>query len=359
MISDQSEQAGEAKYGMPTMDTLQRPLKDLRLSVIDKCNFRCPYCMPKEVFGKDYPFLPHARLMSFDEMQKLARAFVALGVEKIRITGGEPLVRKNLEQLIESLARLKTPSGRDVSVSMTTNGVLLAARAQGLKDAGLERVTVSLDGLDDRVFRQMNDAGIGVKGVLDGIEAACKAGLAPVKVNTVVQKGLNDSQILPIADYFRHSGVTVRFIEYMDVGGAANWSSTSVLHSEQVRALINRRHALLPVPPQHASDTARYFRYADGGGEVGFISSVSQPFCGDCTRARISADGQLYTCLFASRSLDLRPMLGEHVAPEVLMARIANAWQRRDDQYSELRGEQYRNHGRKQYPTVRMSLVGG
>jgi cyclic pyranopterin phosphate synthase len=359
VISDQSEQAGPAQYGMHTVDTLQRPLKDLRLSVIDKCNFRCPYCMPKDVFGKDYPFLPHARLMSFDEMQKLARAFVALGVERIRITGGEPLLRKNIEHLIESLARLQTPAGRHVSVSMTTNGVLLAARAQALKNAGLERVTVSLDGLDDRVFRQMNDAGIGVRGVLNGIEAACKVGLAPVKVNTVVQKGLNDSQILPIADYFRHRGVTVRFIEYMDVGGASNWSSTSVLHSEQVLALIRQRHALLPLAAQHASDTARYFRYADGGGEVGFISSVSQPFCGDCTRARVSADGQLYTCLFASRSLDLRPMLGEHIAPAVLMAGIASAWQRRDDQYSELRGEQYRDHGRKKYPTVRMSLVGG
>lgn len=352
-------QSAHMKQALPTFDRLQRPLKDLRLSVIDKCNFRCPYCMPKEVFGKDYPFLQHAQLMSFDEMQKMARAFVGLGVDKIRITGGEPLLRKNIEYLIESLARLSTPDGRNVSVSMTTNGVLLAARAQGLKDAGLERVTVSLDSLDDRIFRQMNDVGIGVKGVLDGIASACQVGLAPVKVNTVVQKGLNDGQILPIAEYFRHSGVTVRFIEYMDVGGATHWRSDSVLPSEQVRALIEQQHVLLAEPVLRASDTARTYRYADGGGEVGFISSVSEPFCGDCSRARISADGRLFTCLFANRSLDLRPMLAEHVSPEALMTSIADAWERRDDQYSEWRGEQYREHGRKKYPTVRMSLVGG
>ena len=342
-----------------TLDTLRRPLKDLRLSVIDKCNFRCPYCMPKEVFGKDYPFLKHDQLLSFDEMQKMARAFVALGVEKIRITGGEPLLRKGIEQLVESLAKLSTPAGKNVSVSMTTNGVLLAAKAQSLKDAGLARVTVSLDSLDDGIFRQMNDVGIGVGRVLDGIAAACRVGLTPVKINTVVQNGLNDGQILPIADYFRHSGVTVRFIEFMDVGGAANWSNDSVLRSEQVRERIERRHALIEAPVARVSDTARYYRYADGAGEVGFISSVSAPFCGDCTRARVSADGQLFTCLFAKHSIDLRPYLGEQVSPAALQAAIAATWRAREDRYSELRGEQYRDHGRKKYPTVRMSLVGG
>ncbi|WP_047249896.1 GTP 3',8-cyclase MoaA [Chromobacterium subtsugae] len=354
-----SEQSAQDKSGMAVLDALRRPLLDLRLSVIDKCNFRCPYCMPKDVFGKDYAFLKHAQLLSFDEMRKMAGAFVALGVEKIRITGGEPLLRKDIERLIESLARLSTPAGKSVSVSMTTNGVLLGAKAQSLKDAGLERVTVSLDSLDDGIFRQMNDVGIGVGRVLDGIAAACRVGLAPVKINTVVQNGLNDGQILPIADYFRHSGVTVRFIEFMDVGGAANWSGASVLRSEQVRERIERRHALIAAPVERASDTARYFQYADGGGEVGFISSVSAPFCGDCSRARISADGQLFTCLFANRSLDLRPYLGEQVSPAALQTVIASAWRARDDRYSEWRGEQYREHGRKKYPTVRMSLVGG
>ncbi|MDN0073540.1 GTP 3',8-cyclase MoaA [Crenobacter sp. SG2303] len=352
----------EATYPhyVETLDSLQRPLKDLRLSVIDKCNFRCSYCMPKDVFTKDYPFLKHSQLMSFDEMLKLARGFVALGAEKIRITGGEPLLRKNIEHLIESLARLTTPSGKPVSISMTTNGTLLASKAQALKDAGLERVTVSLDSLDNDIFMRMNDVGVPVSVVLKGIEAAQRAGLSPVKVNTVVQKGVNDSQIMPIVNHFRHSGVTVRFIEYMDVGGANYWSNSGVMTSDLVRARIEQEHRLIAVAQERASDTAHCYRYADGAaGEVGFISSVSEPFCGDCTRARVSADGKLFMCLFATESLDLRPLLGENTAPEVLADTIRAAWRKRGDHYSELRDERYKDPAKKVYPTVRMSLVGG
>jgi len=315
--------------------------------------------MPKEVFTKDYQFLSSSQQMSFDEMLKLAKGFVSLGVEKIRITGGEPLLRKNVEKLIESLARLATPNGKDVSISLTTNGTLLASKARALKDAGLQRVTVSLDSLDNDIFMKMNDVGVPVKTVLEAIETAQAVGLSPVKVNTVVQKGVNESQILPIAEYFRNTGVIVRFIEYMDVGGAAHWSESGVLTSTAVRQRIEQAHSLLPAPQERGSDTAQRYLYADGAGEVGFISSVSEPFCGACSRARVSVDGKMFLCLFATDSVNLRPYLSEKYSPAELEAVIRSSWEKRGDRYSELREEHYANPGKKIYPTVRMSLVGG
>lgn len=340
-------------------DTLGRPLKDLRLSVIDQCNFRCTYCMPKETFTADYPFLTSASRLSFEQMIFIAKAFVMLGVEKIRITGGEPLLRKNLEALVERLAGLRTPGGKDVEIALTTNGSLLAAKARSLRDAGLQRVTVSLDSLDDATFQRMNDVGFPVARVLEGIEAAVAAGLAPVKINTVVERGVNDNQVLPIARYFRHTGITVRFIEFMDVGGAASWTRQNVLTSDDARGLIEQAFPLLPVSTQQANDTARLFRYADGAGSVGFVSSVSQPFCGNCTRARVSADGKMFTCLFATQGIDLKPWLGETLSPEDLAREIGVHWRRRDDRYSELRATLARAGRKKAYSTVRMSLVGG
>jgi GTP 3',8-cyclase len=342
-------------------DLLGRPLKDLRLSVIDQCNFRCTYCMPKDIYTKDYPFLDAAARLSFDQMVSMARAFVQLGVDKIRITGGEPLLRKDLEKLIERLARLDTPAGRPVEIALTTNGSLLAAKARVLKDAGLQRVTVSLDSLDDPIFKRMNDVGFPVAKVLAGIEAAQAVGLSPVKVNMVVQKGVNDSQIVPMARHFRNTGVTLRFIEFMDVGGIGAWSREHVVTSAQARGLIAREFPLEARANGKAAshDTASRFYYADGAGEIGFISSVSEPFCGTCTRARVSVDGKLFLCLFAKQGVDLRPYLGVSCEPQALAEAIRLHWQRRADRYSELRSEQRAGVGRKAYPTVRMSLVGG
>ena len=348
------------------LDTRGRPLKDLRLSVIDQCNFRCTYCMPKEVYGKDFPFLNAAQRLSFDQMAMLARAFVGLGVEKIRITGGEPLLRKDLPRLIETLAAMRTVSGQPLDIALTTNGSLLAAQAQSLKDAGLRRVTVSLDALDDDVFGAMNDVGFPVSRVLDGIAAAQRVGLAPVKVNTVVQRGVNDSQILPLARHFRHSGVQLRFIEYMDVGGAERWAASDVLDSDAMRAVVAREFPLRPQDGEQGSDTASVWRYADGGGSVGFISSMSHPFCGDCTRARVSAEGKLYLCLFARDGVDLKPLLRAG-GDAALTDAVRSSWQRRGDRYSELRGTQPVNvgtgiaalAGARRHRIVRMSLVGG
>jgi cyclic pyranopterin phosphate synthase len=339
------------------IDTFGRPLKDLRLSVIDHSNFRCTYCMPKDVFTRDYPFLRAAERLSFGEMTTLAPAFVALGVEKIRITGGEPLLRRDLPRLVEALARLDTPAGRPVEIALTTNGALLAAQARLLKDAGLARATVSLDALDDAVFRAMNDVDFPVAAVLEGIEAAAAAGLAPLKVNAVIKKSVNADQVLPLARHFRHTGVQLRFIEYMDVGGADGWRLDQVVTAAEMRAQIANEFALLPQTGARASDTADTFRYADGGGDVGFIASVSAPFCGDCTRARVSADGKLFQCLFATRSLDLRAVLRSGDAGALEQA-IRTAWQARADRYSADRGALLAG-GVRRYPVVRMSLVGG
>ena len=344
-------------------DTLGRPLRDLRISVTDRCNFRCSYCMPSDIFDKNYAFLPQSSLLSFEEIARLAKIFVAHGVEKIRLTGGEPLLRKHLEVLIEMLARLQTPAGKPLDITLTTNASLLAKKAQSLKDAGLQRVTVSLDALDDDIFRRMNDADFPVADVLHGIEAAHKAGLAPVKINTVVKHGTNDSQILPLARHFRHSGAVLRFIEYMDVGATNGWRMNEVLPSAQVVDRINAEFPLVASNPNHSGETAERWLYADGGGEIGVISSVTQAFCGDCNRARLSTEGKLFLCLFASQGHDLRALLRGGYADEEIAAAVGPIWQARTDRYSELRAAlppdaspaSPANSGKR----VEMSYIGG
>jgi len=338
---------------MDTLDTRGRPLKDLRLSVIDQCNFRCPYCMPKESYGPDFPFMTSSERLSFDELARLAKVFVGLGVEKIRITGGEPLLRKDLPRLIEYLAAMHTVSGKPLDIALTTNGSLLAKQAQSLKDAGLRRITVSLDSLDEALAARMNGVGFPVARILEGIEAAQRVGLAPVKVNTVIERGVNDSQILPLVRHFRYSGVQLRFIEYMDVGGASRWNSSQVLEADAIRAIVQQAWPLLPGIAPRGHDTAELWHHADGAGTVGFIASMSHPFCGDCTRARVAADGKVYLCLFAQQGTDLRPWLGEE-QEAALASRVRALWQARGDRYSELRGPAARKHR-----VVRMSLVGG
>ncbi|CAM2173652.1 GTP 3',8-cyclase [Burkholderia latens] len=341
------------------LDTLARPLHDLRLSVIDQCNFRCGYCMPRSSFGPDYAFMPSSERLSFTQLENVARAFVSLGVGKIRLTGGEPLLRRNLEALIERLASLTTIDGKRVELALTTNGSLLAAKARSLRDAGLSRVTVSLDAIDDAVFRRMSDADVPVARVLAGIEAAQAVGLAPLKVNAVIERGKNDDQILPLVRHFRHSGVAVRFIEYMDVGGASAWASNKVLSAAQMRDRIERSYPLVLIDEPGHDATAIRCRHIDGAGEVGFIASVSHPFCGTCSRARVSADGRLYTCLFATQGTDLRPWLDEGASIDRLADAVRAQWALRDDRYSERRAARAARPSGKTYPTVRMSLVGG
>ena len=318
-------------------DTLARPLRDLRISVTDRCNFRCSYCMPSEVFNKDYAFLPQSSLLSFEEITRLTRIFVAHGVEKIRLTGGEPLLRKHLEVLIEMLARLQTPEGKPLDITLTTNASLLARKAQSLKDAGLQRVTVSLDGLDDATFRRMNDVDFPVADVLKGIEAAQKVGLAPIKINMVVKRGTNDAEILPMARHFRNSGVVLRFIEYMDVGATNGWRMDEVMPSAQVIKRIHAEFPLTAIDPNYLGETAERWRYSDGAGEIGVISSVTQAFCSDCNRARLSTEGKLFLCLFASQGHDLRALLRNGSADEQIAGAVGHIWQGRTDRYSELR----------------------
>ncbi|MGV8805508.1 MAG: GTP 3',8-cyclase MoaA [Polaromonas sp.] len=318
-------------------DMLGRPLRDLRISVTDRCNFRCNYCMPSEIFDKDYAFLPQSSLLSFEEITRLAKVFVAHGVEKIRLTGGEPLLRRHLERLIEMLARLQTPAGKPLDITLTTNGSLLAKKAQSLKDAGLRRVTVSLDALDDAIFRRMNDADFPVASVLQGIEAAHKVGLAPLKVNMVVKRGTNDDQILPLARHFRHTDTVLRFIEYMDVGATNGWRMDQVLPSAQVIERLNAEFPLTAIDPNYSGETAERWRYLDGGGEIGVISSVTQAFCGECNRARLSTEGKLFLCLFASQGHDLRALLRGSYSDEQIAAAVGAIWQGRSDRYSELR----------------------
>ena len=318
-------------------DTLGRPLRDLRISVTDRCNFRCNYCMPSEIFDKDYAFLPQSSLLSFEEITRLATIFVAHGVEKIRLTGGEPLLRKNLEVLIGMLAKLQTPGGKPLDITLTTNGSLLARKAQSLKDAGLQRVTVSLDALDDAIFRGMNDVDFPVADVLRGIEVAHQVGLAPVKVNMVVKRGTNDHQILPLARHFRHSGAVLRFIEFMDVGATNGWRMDEVMPSRQVIERLQAEFPLAAIDPNYSGETAERWRYVDGAGEIGVISSVTQAFCGECNRARLSTEGKLFLCLFASQGHDLRALLRGNLADEQISAAIGPIWQVRSDRYSELR----------------------
>ena len=318
-------------------DALGRPLRDLRISVTDRCNFRCSYCMPKEIFDKDYAYLPHSALLSFEEITRVARVFVAHGVQKIRLTGGEPLLRKNIELLIEQLAALRTTEGRPLDITLTTNGSLLERKAASLKAAGLQRVTVSLDGLDDAIFRAMNDVDFPVAEVLNGIEAAQAAGLGPVKVNMVVKRGTNDQQILPMARHFKGSGIVLRFIEYMDVGATNGWRMDEVLPSAEVVQRIHAELPLVQLDPSAPGETAERWGYADGAGEIGVISSVTQAFCGDCNRARLSTEGQLYLCLFATHGHDLRHLIRGTASDEELASAIGAIWQGRDDRYSQLR----------------------
>lgn len=338
-------------------DRRLRPLHDLRISVTDRCNFRCPYCMPRATFGAQHRFLPHEALLSFEEITRTAQAALALGVRKLRLTGGEPLLRKGLPTLVGQLASLRTLDGTAPEIALTTNGVLLSRQAQALKDAGLQRVTISLDGLEQAVFARMSDSGLHVRDVLAGIEAAHRAGLSPVKVNMVVQKGVNDDQILPLARHFRGSSTELRFIEFMDVGQTNRWRLDQVIPSSEVRERIAAHWPLLPTTNARASDTAERWRYADGAGSIGFISSVTHAFCGDCTRLRLSTDGRLYTCLFGARGHDLRALLrDEQVSDEELRLRLAALWQSRQDRYSELRmaHDSPLKEGR-----VEMSYIGG
>ncbi|MBA2643098.1 MAG: GTP 3',8-cyclase MoaA [Actinobacteria bacterium] len=333
---------------MSVLDTFGRPLRDLRISVTDRCNFRCVYCMPKEVFGRDYRFLPRRELLTFEEIERVARVFVDLGVRKLRITGGEPLLRRDLETLVAQLAGLG-----DLDLTLTTNAALLAQKARVLAEAGLSRVTVSLDSLDDEVFRAMNDVDFPVARVLAGIDAATEAGL-PVKVNVVVKRGLNEGSVLDIARRFRGTGHAVRFIEYMDVGATNGWRTDDVVPAAEIVRTIGAEFPLEPVEAGYRGEVAERYRYLDGAGEIGVIASVTQPFCGDCTRARLSADGKLYTCLFAVRGHDLRAVLRAGARDDELDAAIRSVWERRTDRYSELRTEQT-----AKLRKVEMSFIGG
>jgi cyclic pyranopterin phosphate synthase len=329
------------------LDTFGRPLRDLRISVTDRCNFRCVYCMPKEVFGRDYRFLPREELLTFEEIERVARVFVGLGVRKLRITGGEPLLRRDLDNLVARLAALG-----DVDLTLTTNGALLAQKARVLADAGLTRVTVSLDSLEDEVFRAMNDVDFPVARVLAGIEAAAEAGL-PVKVNVVVKRGQNDGSIVDIARRFRGTGHVVRFIEYMDVGATNGWRLDDVFPADDIVRAVGTEYPLEPVEPEYRGEVAQRYRYRDGAGEIGVIASVTQPFCGDCTRARLSADGKVYTCLFALRGHDVRAVLRSGAEDDEVERAIRRIWEPRRDRYSELRTAE--TGVRK----VEMSYIGG
>ncbi len=346
------------------LDGLGRPLRDLRISVTDRCNFRCSYCMPKEVFDKNYAFLPHSQLLSFEEMARVARILVEHGVQKIRLTGGEPLLRKNLERLVEMLARLRTPEGRPVDLTLTTNGSLLARKARSLRDAGLQRVTVSLDAMDDAIFRRMNDVDFPVADVLDGIAAAQAVGLGPIKVNMVVKRGTNDHEALAMARHFRehHDGqVVLRFIEFMDVGATNGWRMDEVVPSAELRDRIAAEYPLHPLSAAQPGETAERWGYDDGRGEIGFISSVTQAFCGDCNRLRLSTEGQLYLCLFAGQGHDLRSLLRDPAGLDdaALADSIGALWQGRQDRYSELRALLPAHTGDTPRRRVEMSYIGG
>lgn len=341
------------------VDRRARPLTDLRISVTDRCNFRCSYCMPKQVFGPDHAFLPHSELLSFEEITRLTRVFVGLGVHKVRLTGGEPLLRRDLERLIAQLAALRTPDGKPLDLTLTTNGSALAAKAAALKAAGLQRLTVSLDGLDDAVFRRMNDVDFPVARVLAGIDAAKAAGLGPVKVNMVVQRGVNDHEVLPMARHFRGTGVILRFIEFMDVGDSNGWRMDQVVPSAELLARLQAEFPLHPLDALTAGETAERWAYADGQGEVGFISSVTQAFCSDCSRARLSTNGRLYACLFASQGHDVRAWLRSEPGMDDarLAAGVAAWWRARDAAYSEQRLLPHAQVAAS--PRVEMSFIGG
>ena len=334
---------------MTITDTLKRPLRDLRISVTDRCNFRCVYCMPKEIFGSDYPYLPHNEVLTFEEITRLAHIFVDHGVRKIRLTGGEPLVRKDFPQLIGMLAQIP-----DIDLTLTTNGSLLAKNAQALKDAGLKRVSVSLDSLDNEIFKAMNAVDFPVEKVLEGMDTALRVGLEPIKVNMVVKRGVNESSILPMAHYFREKGYILRFIEYMDVGHTNGWRTNDVVSLKEIVNTINAELPLEPLDPNYKGEVAERWRYKDGSGEIGVISSVTQPFCSTCNRARLSAEGKLYTCLFAIKGHDLKSLIRSGATDEDISNEIARIWGKRTDRYSELRSENTID-----LPKVEMSHIGG
>ncbi|PER25856.1 GTP 3',8-cyclase MoaA [Bacillus cereus] len=331
-------------------DSLERPLQDLRISVIDRCNFRCTYCMPAEVFGPDYAFLQEEFLLTFDEIEGLARLFISMGVNKIRLTGGEPLLRKDLPKLIARLAKLEGLK----DIGLTTNGIHLAKQAKALKDAGLKRVNISLDAIEDHVFQKINGRNVSTKPVLKGIEAAKAAGLE-VKVNMVVKKGMNDSQILHMARYFKEQEIQLRFIEFMDVGSTNGWDFEQVITKEQLIEKINRAYPIEPVQPHYFGEVAKLYRYVGSDAEVGFITSVSESFCSSCTRARISADGKFFTCLFGTKGTDLRTLLRENISDASLLKILQYTWECRTDRYSDERTAESTN----KRPKVEMSYIGG
>jgi cyclic pyranopterin phosphate synthase len=334
---------------MAPLDTLGRPVRDLRISVTDRCNFRCVYCMPKEVFGRDYTFLDRGELLTFEEIERAARIFAGLGVHKIRLTGGEPLLRRELERLVAKLAAIP-----GLDLTLTTNGSLLPQKAAPLAAAGLQRITVSLDALDDEVFRAMNDVDFPVERVLAGIEAAAAAGLTPVKVNMVVKRGLNEDSVLPMARHFRGSGHILRFIEYMDVGHSNGWRLDDVVPAKEIVARIDSDFPIEAVEPNYPGEVARRYRYRDGAGEIGVIASVTKPFCGACTRGRLSAEGRLFTCLFATEGYDLRALLRTGAPDEVVTEALHGVWRARTDRYSEIRSAETVD-----LPKVEMSYIGG
>jgi len=330
-------------------DTLQRPLRDLRISVTDKCNFRCVYCMPKEVFGPNYQFADHHKILSFEEIERLAKLYVALGVKKIRLTGGEPLLRRQLESLIEKLARID-----GIELTLTTNGSALKAKARALKDAGLNRITVSLDALDDKTFSAMNDVNYPVERVLEGIAEAKNVGLTPIKINMVVKRGVNDHSVIPMAKYFRQPNHILRIIEYMDVGHTNGWRMDDVASAREIIDSINAIFPLEPVEKNYPGETANRWRYRDGAGEIGVIASVTQAFCHSCTRARVSTEGMFFTCLFATQGHDLRALLRGGYSDIEITKRIVGIWNQRNDRYSEIRTQ-----ATVALPKVEMSYIGG
>ncbi len=348
-MSADPERTGPIVERPALLDTRKRPLRDLRISVTDRCNFRCTYCMPKEIYGRDFQFLEREQLLSFGEINRLVRIFRDHGIEKVRITGGEPLVRRKLERLIEMLAY-----HGDLDLTLTTNGSLLKQKAQDLKNAGLRRVTVSLDALDNPTFMAMNDVDFPVEKVLEGIEEASRVGLAPVKINMVVKRGVNDHSVVAMARHFKGSGHILRFIEFMDVGHTNGWQMKHVVPSRELVAMIDREFPIEPVDPNYVGEVAERWRYQDGSGEVGFISSVTQAFCKDCTRARLSAEGQLFTCLFATQGTDLRSLIRADASDEELSDAIARVWHKRADRYSEIRTEES-----AKLRKVEMSYIGG
>lgn len=350
---DPRAEGGDGR-GPALRDALGRPLHDLRISVTDRCNFRCRYCMPREVFGPDFAFLPKSEVLTFEEITRLARLFVERGVRKLRLTGGEPTLRAELPRLVAMLHEIETPEGGPVEIAMTTNGTMLKHLARPLAEAGLDRVTVSLDSLDDPTFRAMNDMDFPVAMVLEGIEAATGAGLAPVKINAVVRRGVNDHTLLDLARHFRGTGHIVRFIEFMDVGTTNGWRLDEVVPAGDLVRALDEAFGLEPVRENYPGEVARRYRYRDGSGEVGFITSVTQPFCGACSRARLSADGRMFTCLFAAGGTDFRARLREGATDEDLGALIDRVWSARTDRYSEVRRE-----ATGDLPRVEMSFIGG